>query len=161
MRIGIGYDLHRLAAGQVFVLGGVTIPHDHGPVGHSDGDALLHALTDALLGAAGLGDIGDLFDDRDPAWAGCASHTFVETAMERLAQHGIRVVHVDTIIHLERPRLGPLKAAIQDRLAALVGLPRDRVGVKAKTHEGIGAIGSGVAVAAQAVVLLDGGNPQP
>jgi 2-C-methyl-D-erythritol 2,4-cyclodiphosphate synthase len=153
-RIGLGYDLHRLEAGRPFVLGGVKIEHDAGPVGHSDGDVLLHALTDALLGAAGLGDIGDLFDDRDPAHAGRASHEFVTDVMGRLAGRGLRPAQVDAVVILERPRLGPVKATIRARLAALLGLAEDRVNLKAKTHEGVDALGEGRAVAAQVVALL-------
>jgi len=153
-RIGLGYDLHRLEAGRRLVLGGVPIPHDAGPVGHSDGDVLLHAVTDALLGAAGLGDIGDRFDDRDPAHRDRPSREFVEEALRAVAEKNLRPVSVDTVVVLERPRLGPRKAEIRTRLAALLGLPEDRVGVKAKTHEGVDAIGAGQAVAAQAVVLL-------
>ena len=154
-RVGLGWDLHRLEAGRPLVLGGVTVPHDRGPVGHSDGDALLHAVTDALLGAAGLGDIGDLFDDRDPAHRGRPSHEFLTEVLARLAANGLRVAGVDSVIILERPRLGSHKMAIRSRLAELLGLPVDRVGVKAKTNEGVGALGTGDAVAAQAVVLLE------
>lgn len=155
-RIGLGYDLHRLEAGRPFVLGGVPLEHEAGPVGHSDGDVLLHALTDALLGAAGLGDIGDLFDDRDPAHAGRASHEFVTDVLGRLAAAGLRVAQVDAVVILERPRLGPIKATIRSRVAALLGLPEDRVGIKAKTNEGLDALGEGRAVAAQVVALLEG-----
>jgi 2-C-methyl-D-erythritol 2,4-cyclodiphosphate synthase len=153
-RIGLGYDLHRLEAGRRFVLGGVSIPHDAGPVGHSDGDVLLHAVTDAILGAAGLGDIGDWFDDRDPAHRDRPSHEFLQEALAAIAKKNLRPVSVDTVVVLERPRLGAHKGAIRTRLAALLGLPEDRVGVKAKTQEGVDAVGAGQAVAAQAVVLL-------
>ncbi|MBN2491040.1 MAG: 2-C-methyl-D-erythritol 2,4-cyclodiphosphate synthase [Planctomycetes bacterium] len=158
-RVGLGWDLHRLEAGRPLVLGGVAIPHDRGAVGHSDGDALLHAIVDALLGAAGLGDIGELFDDRDPAHRGRPSGEFVAAVRARLAASGLRVAGVDTVIVLERPRLGPHKAAIRARLAELLGLEPDRVGVKAKTHEGVDALGTGDAVAAHAVVLLEDAAP--
>ncbi len=154
-RVGLGWDLHRLEAERPLVVGGVTIPHDRGPVGHSDGDVLLHALTDALLGAAGLGDIGDRFDDRDPAHAGRASHEFVTDVVAALAERGLRVASVDSVVVLERPRLGPHKLAMRARIAELVGLDVDRVGVKAKTHERVDAIGAGDAIAAQCVVLLE------
>ena len=154
-RVGLGYDLHRLEPGRPFLLGGVRIEHECGPVGHSDGDALLHAVTDAVLGAAGLGDIGDLFDDRDPANANRPSHEFLRDALARLETKDLRVTSVDTIVLLERPRLGPKKAEIRTRLAGLLGLPVDRVGVKAKTHEGVDAIGEGRAVAVHAVVLVE------
>lgn len=154
-RIGLGWDLHRLEPGRPLVVGGVTIPHDRGPVGHSDGDVLLHALTDALLGAAGLGDIGDRFDDRDPAHAGRASDEFVADVVADLAGRGLRVAGVDSVVVLERPRLGPHKQAMRARIAALVGLDVDRVGVKAKTHERVDAIGAGDAISAQCVVLLE------
>jgi 2-C-methyl-D-erythritol 2,4-cyclodiphosphate synthase len=154
-RIGLGYDLHRLEPGRPFVLGGVRLPADRGPVGHSDGDALLHAVTDALLGAAGLGDIGDFFDDRDPAHRNRPSHEFLDVVRARVRALGLRVAGVDTVILLEQPRLGPHKATIRARVAGLLDLPEDRVGVKAKTHEGVGAVGRGEAVAVHAVALLE------
>ena len=155
LRIGLGYDLHRLAPGRPFVLGGVTLPAEVGPVGHSDGDALLHAVTDALLGAAGLGDIGDLFDDRDPAHRNRPSCEFLEIVLEKVRARGLRVTSGDTVGLLERPRLGNHKAAIRARLARLLDVPEDRVGVKAKTHEGVDAVGRGEAVAVHAVALLE------
>ena len=154
-RIGLGYDLHRLEPGRPFILGGVSIEHDRGPVGHSDGDALLHAVTDALLGAAGEGDIGDLFDDRDPVNKDRPSVEFLTEALARVRARGLRVLSIDTVVILERPRLGPVKTQIRTRLAKLLGLPEDRVGVKAKTHEGVDALGEGRAIAAHVVALLD------
>ena len=160
-RIGLGHDLHRLEAGRPFVLGGVAIAHDVGPVGHSDGDVLLHALTDALLGALALGDIGDWFDDRDPAHAGAESRVFVEAASAAVTERGYRVGNVDAVVVLERPRLGPHKSAIRENVAALLGIEVGRVSVKAKTNERVDAIGEGRAVSAQVVVLLETPTPAP
>ncbi len=153
-RVGLGHDLHRLEAGRPCVLGGVTIPSDVGPVGHSDGDALLHALTDAVLGACGAGDIGDLFPPDDDAWKGADSAEFLTEALRRVAALGFRVASVDTIVIAERPRLGPWKEAIRTSLAGMLGLAPDRIGVKAKTAEGLGPVGEGRALEARAVVLL-------
>lgn len=153
-RIGLGEDSHRLEPGRRCVLGGVEIPSDVGPVGHSDGDALLHALTDAVLGACGQGDIGDVFPPSDPRWAGADSRRFLEEALRRAADLGFRPLSVDTVVVAERPRLGPWKERIRESLAAMLGLPPGRVGVKAKTAEGLGAVGEGRAIEARAVVLL-------
>ena len=153
-RIGIGEDVHRLENGRRCVLGGVEIPSDVGPVGHSDGDALLHALTDAILGACGQGDIGDLFPPSDPQWAGADSRAFLAEALRRAAEMGFVPVSVDTIVIAERPRLGPWKAPIRAALADMLGLSPDRVGVKAKTAEGLGPVGEGRAIEARVVVLL-------
>ena len=130
-RVGLGYDVHRLESGRLFMLGGMRIPHESGPVGHSDGDVVLHAVTDAVLGAAGMGDIGDLFDDRDPENKGRASREFLLDVVERVHKKGLRVTSVDTVILLERPRLGPHKMEMRQRLAALLDLDVDRVGVRA------------------------------
>lgn len=153
-RIGLGHDTHRLAAGRPLWLGGVQVDSDVGAVGHSDGDALLHAITDAVLGACGGGDIGDLFPPGDPATAGASSVGFLEEALRRAAALGFRVASVDCIVALERPRLGPWKVRIRDNVAAILALPPDRVGVKAKTAEGLGPVGEGLALEARAVVLL-------
>jgi len=168
-RIGLGYDLHRLEPGRPFILGSIQIAHDSGPIGHSDGDVLLHAVTDAILGAAGMGDIGDLFDDRIPENRDRPSREFLLEVLDRIRPKGLRVASIDTVVMLERPRLGSNKGKIRDRLAALLGLEVDRVGVKAKTMEGVDAVGKGQAVAAHAVALLesiptgsgpgDGGRP--
>jgi 2-C-methyl-D-erythritol 2,4-cyclodiphosphate synthase len=155
MRIGIGYDLHRLAAGRPLILGGVTIPHDRGLLGHSDADAVLHALCDALLGAAGQPDIGDLFPDTDPAWRGADSRQFVAEALRRVKEAGFQVANVDLIIHAQQPRLGPHKESICAGVAELLGLPPERVGLKATTNEGLDAIGRGEALACWAAVLLE------
>lgn len=153
-RTGIGYDLHRLVAGRPLILGGVRVPHPRGLLGHSDGDAALHALCDALLGAAGLGDIGELFPDDDPAWKDADSRRLVREVLARVRAAGLAVGNVDLIIHADQPRLGPHKQAIRASLAALLELPPDRVGVQATTNEGLGPIGRGEAVACWASVLL-------
>jgi 2-C-methyl-D-erythritol 2,4-cyclodiphosphate synthase len=155
-RVGLGFDLHRLVRGRPFVLGGLRIPHDLGPLGHSDGDALLHALIDALLGAAGAGmDIGDRFPDTDPAWKGADSRALLAAAWSPLRRAGWRVLNVDAVVVAERPKLGPWKPRIARSVAGLLGVPPARVSVKAKTMEKLGEIGKGRAVAAQVVVLLD------
>lgn len=153
-RIGIGYDLHRLVPDRPLVLGGVTIPHDRGLLGHSDGDAVLHALCDALLGAAGAGDIGELFPDSDPRWKDAHSRVFVEAACERVSAIGLEIANVDLIVHAQEPRLGPHKAAIRAAVADLLAIPLERVAVKATTNEGLDAIGQGRALACWAAVLL-------
>jgi 2-C-methyl-D-erythritol 2,4-cyclodiphosphate synthase len=158
-RIGHGWDLHRLeplhpANAKPLVLGGIPIPHDHAPVAHSDGDALLHAVTDALLGALAQPDIGQLFPDSAPENKGRDSRDFLAEAVRRVHAEGLSISNLDTTIILERPKLAPLREAIRDRLAMLLGIDRDRVNVKAKTHERVDAVGQGLAVEAHAVVLL-------
>jgi 2-C-methyl-D-erythritol 2,4-cyclodiphosphate synthase len=155
LRVGSGFDLHRLVRGRPFVLGGLRVPHPVGPLGHSDGDALLHALIDALLGASGGGDIGDRFPDTDPRWKGADSRSLVRAVWSPLRRAGWRVRNVDATVVAERPRLGPWKPRIARAVAGLLGVPAGRVCVKAKTLEGLGEIGRGKAVAAQVVVLLD------
>jgi 2-C-methyl-D-erythritol 2,4-cyclodiphosphate synthase len=155
MRIGIGYDTHRLAEGRPLLLGGVRVEHPRGLAGHSDADVVLHALTDALLGAAGMGDIGDAYPDTDPAYRACDSRVFVEETLARLNRAGWRVVNVDVTVFAQQPKLGPVKALIRDSLANLLGLERDAVNVKAKTGEGVGHIGRGEAIACQAAALID------
>jgi 2-C-methyl-D-erythritol 2,4-cyclodiphosphate synthase len=154
-RVGSGHDTHRLAEGRPLVLGGVRIDHPKGLVGHSDADAVLHAVTDALLGAAGLGDIGDAYPDTDPRWQGADSRLFLTETLARLNQQGWRVVNLDVTIFAQEPKLGPVKAAIRDSLAKLLGVPTDAVNVKAKTGEKVGHIGRGEAIAAHAVVLIE------
>ena len=154
MRVGIGHDTHRLAEGLPLLLGGVRIDYPRGLAGHSDGDVVLHALTDALLGAAGLGDIGDAYPDTDPAYRGCDSALFVRETLGRLGRAGWRVINVDVIIFAQEPKLGPAKAEIRRRLASLLALDPGAVNVKVKTGEGVGAIGRGEANVCQAVVLL-------
>lgn len=159
MRVGIGHDTHRLGPGRPLILGGVRVEHDRGLVGHSDADVVLHALTDALLGAAGLGDIGDAFPDTDPQWQGADSRLFLRAALDRLNQAGWRPVNVDVIIFAQEPKLGPVKATIRATLAELLGVPADCVNVKAKTGERVGHIGRAEAIAAQVVALITRGEP--
>jgi 2-C-methyl-D-erythritol 2,4-cyclodiphosphate synthase len=153
-RTGLGYDIHRLEAGRPLVLGGVAIPSDLGPVGHSDADVLLHALTDALLGAIAAPDIGELFSNTDPRWRGVASRVFVEEAMRRVQAAGWRVGNADLVVAAERPKLAPHKLAIRAAIAALLGVDAADVGLKATTGEGVDAIGRGEALACWASVLL-------
>ncbi len=155
MRVGIGHDTHRLEAGRPLILGGVRIEHERGLAGHSDADVVLHAVTDAMLGAAGLGDIGDAFPDTDPAYKDCDSSLFVRQTLARLNQAGWQLVNADVIIFAQEPKLGPAKALIRQRLAELLELDPAAVNVKAKTGEKVGAIGRAEAIACQAVVLID------
>jgi 2-C-methyl-D-erythritol 2,4-cyclodiphosphate synthase len=155
MRVGIGHDTHRLVEGRPLILGGVRLEHPRGLAGHSDADVVLHAATDALLGAAGLGDIGDAFPDTDPAYKDADSRLFLEAALARLNQAGWRVVNIDVTIFAQEPKLGPVKARIRQRLAELLALPADAVNVKAKTGEKVGHIGRAEAISCQAVVLID------
>ncbi len=158
MRVGIGHDTHRLQQGRPLLLGGVRVEHSRGLVGHSDADVVLHALTDALLGAAGLGDIGDAYPDTDPAWHGADSRVFLRETLSRLNRAGWRIVNVDVIVFAQEPKLGPVKGAIRANLAELLGLAADAVNVKAKTGEHVGHIGRAEAIACQAVVLIDQGD---
>lgn len=162
-RIGHGYDLHRLAAvdapvgterGRPMVLGGVAIPSERGPVAHSDGDALLHAITDAILGALGEPDIGQLFPDTDPAWLGAESAQFLRRAVNIARAAGFEVGNVDATVIAERPKVGPHKAAIRASVASMLGVGISSVNVKGKTHEGVDAVGQGLAIEVHAVVLL-------
>lgn len=159
-RIGHGYDLHRLeppppaGAGRPFILGGVRIDHERGPVGHSDGDALLHAITDAILGALGEPDIGQLFPDTEARWKGQASDMFLAEATRRMRNAGWEIENLDATVICERPKLGPHKATIGARIAQLLGVDSSAVNIKGKTHEGVDAIGEGRAIEVHAVVLL-------
>jgi 2-C-methyl-D-erythritol 2,4-cyclodiphosphate synthase len=153
-RVGIGHDTHRLAAGRPLRLGGVTIDHPRGLVGHSDADVVLHAVTDALLGAAGLGDIGDAYPDTDPANKDCDSAFFLKGTLARLGLEGWHVVNVDVIVFAQEPKLGAVKGQIRSRLAELLGLQPGSVNVKAKTGEKVGAIGRAEAIGCQAVALI-------
>jgi 2-C-methyl-D-erythritol 2,4-cyclodiphosphate synthase len=154
-RAGIGYDLHRLAEGRKLILGGIELPFPKGPVGHSDGDALTHALCDALLGAAGLGDIGTHFPDTDPKWKDASSLRFFEHIRDLLAKHGFRIVHIDAIVITEKPKLGPHFPAMREALAKSLGIASSMINLKAKTNETVDAIGHGDAIAAQAIATLD------
>lgn len=156
MRVGTGWDLHKLAAGRKLVLGGVVIPSEKGCVGHSDGDALIHAVIDALLGSCGLEDIGTLFPDTDPAYKDISSAVLLNQVVSKIKALGFNICNVDTTVILQAPKLGPYKAQMKERLASLLGLEVDSVGVKAKTAEGVlSEVGQGDAVIAQAVVLVE------
>ena len=154
VRVGLGHDLHRLERGRKLILGGVTIEFDRGLAGHSDADVLLHAITDALLGAAGLGDIGEWFPNTDPRWAGADSATMLQTVLKAVGERGWEIGNLDCTISAEEPKLTPHKARIKARLAELLGVPAEQVNVKAKSGEKVGPIGRGEAIAADAAVLL-------
>jgi 2-C-methyl-D-erythritol 2,4-cyclodiphosphate synthase len=153
-RAGIGYDLHRLVEGRQLVVGGVTVPFEKGSEGHSDGDVLAHAIADALLGAAGLGDIGTHFPDTDLKWKGVSSLIFLEHIRSLLANRHFRIVHVDAVVICERPKLGPHFPTMRAALARALGLGVEEINLKAKTNEGVDAIGRGEAIAAHAVATL-------
>ncbi len=155
MRVGHGWDIHRLAAGRRFILGGVQIAWDKGPLGHSDGDALFHALCDAILGASGLGDIGLHFPDSDPKWKDSDSGRFVAKAVEMAGNRGLKPANADVTVILEKPKLGPYREAIAANMASLLGLSTEKVNVKAKTAEGLGPEGAGEAVSCHAVVMME------
>ncbi|MFC1783624.1 2-C-methyl-D-erythritol 2,4-cyclodiphosphate synthase [Planctomycetota bacterium] len=153
-RVGQGYDLHRLVEGRKLILGGVEIACDRGLIGHSDGDVVLHAVIDALLGGAGLGDIGEQFGDTDPAYKDVDSGVLLSEVLEKVRSAGFAPVNVDTTIIAEKPKLSDYKPALRRRLAQLLNLDESAVGVKAKTNEGLGEIGAGEAIACCAVTLL-------
>jgi len=151
---GIGYDLHRLAEGRKLIVGGIELPFDKGPVGHSDGDVLAHALCDGLLGAAGLGDIGTHFPDTDPQWKGANSLLFLEHAKKLLADKNFAIEHIDAVVITEKPKLGPHFPKMREALAKALGVSADKIHLKAKTNEGVDAIGRGEAIAAHVVATL-------
>ncbi len=153
-RTGIGTDIHRVVEGRKLILGGVLVPFPAGLIGHSDGDVVLHAIIDALLGAAGMGDIGTLFPDTDPKFKDADSKGLLLDVKEMLEEKRWVVVNVDLTIHIEQPRLEPLKGQIKRCIASLLGIDFTAVNVKAKTSEGLGATGAGEAIAATAVALL-------
>jgi len=153
-RVGIGTDLHRTQAGRALILGGVTIDSPFGLAGHSDADVVLHAVIDALLGAAAQPDIGELFPDTDPQWMDADSRRLLAPVLARIGACGLRVVNVDITIHAERPKLSPHKERIRGSVAELLGLSVDRVGLKAKTGEGVDAVGRGEAIGCTAVAGL-------
>jgi 2-C-methyl-D-erythritol 2,4-cyclodiphosphate synthase len=155
MRVGIGHDTHRLGPGRPLILGGLRIEHDQGLIGHSDADVVLHALTDALLGAAGLGDIGDAYPDTDPKYKDCDSGLFVRETLAKLKAKGYRVGNVDVTVFAQEPKLGHHKGKMRTHLAHMLGLDEDAVNVKAKTGEKVGAIGRGEAIGCQVAVLID------
>jgi 2-C-methyl-D-erythritol 2,4-cyclodiphosphate synthase len=160
MRVGIGHDTHRLSPGRPLLLGGVRVAHDRGLIGHSDADVVLHALTDALLGAAGLGDIGDAYPDTDPAYRDRDSAFFVRDTLARLNRAGWGVVNVDVTIFAQEPKLGVVKQTIRQRLAELLSLDVSAVNVKAKTGEQVGAIGRAEAIGCHAATLIERISPQ-
>ena len=154
MRIGQGYDVHKLTAGRKLVLGGVEVPYEKGLLGHSDADVLTHAVMDALLGAAGLGDIGRHFPDSDPAYAGADSLGLLAAVTEKLAAAGWQVGNVDATVIAQRPKLAGHLPQMAQNLARVMGVPVERVNVKATTEEGLGFTGAGEGIAAQAIALL-------
>ncbi|NJK72281.1 MAG: 2-C-methyl-D-erythritol 2,4-cyclodiphosphate synthase [Synechococcaceae cyanobacterium SM2_3_60] len=154
MRIGNGYDLHRLVAGRPLILGGVTIPHALGLLGHSDADVLTHAIMDALLGALALGDIGWYFPPSDPQWAGADSIALLQQVMQLLTARGWQVANIDSVIIAEQPKLKPHIPAMQARLAEALSVAVDQVSVKATTNERLGPVGEELAIASYAVALL-------
>lgn len=154
-RVGIGHDTHRLGENRPLILGGLKIEHPRGLVGHSDADVVLHALTDAMLGAAGLGDIGDAFPDTAAKYKDCDSRFFIDETLKRLGEKGWRIVNVDLTIFAQEPKLGPIKTRMREHLAAMLGLHADAVNVKAKTGEKVGAIGRAEAIGCHAAVLIE------
>ena len=154
-RVGLGHDTHRLGPGEALVVGGIAIPHDRAAVGHSDADVLLHAITDAILGAAAAGDIGELFPDTDPANRGRDSAGMLRAAAERVAAAGWRIVNLDCVIFAQRPKILPHRPAIRRRVAEILALDESTVWLKAKTGEGVGPIGEEQAIAAECVVLVE------
>jgi 2-C-methyl-D-erythritol 2,4-cyclodiphosphate synthase len=156
MRIGSGIDVHAFGPGEFIMLGGVRIPHSHGVLAHSDGDVVLHALCDALLGAAGLGDIGQHFSDTDPQWKGADSRGFVVSVLAQLHARRLAVANVDLTVLAQAPKIAPYREAIRRQIAQLLKVGEERVNIKATTTEGLGFLGRAEGIAAQAVVLLSG-----
>jgi len=154
VRCGIGYDLHRLAEGRPLIIGGITVPFDKGPVGHSDGDVLAHAMCDALLGAGSLGDIGTHFPDTDPKWKNADSLKFLEYAQKLLDEKCMHIEHIDAVVILEKPKLGPHFPKMREALAESLRVPAESVHLKAKTNEGVDAVGRGEAIAAYVVATV-------
>lgn len=154
LRVGQGFDVHALVQDRPLIIGGVHIPHTHGLLGHSDADVLLHALTDALLGAAGLGDIGRHFPDTDPAYKGADSRVLLRAAMQKVADAGWTVVNIDATIHAQAPKIGPHAQAMVANIAADLGMSPEDINIKAKTNEGLGYLGRKEGIAASVVALL-------
>src|SRR4051794_16586129 len=155
VRVGLGHDTHRLDEGRPLILGGIRLDHPRGLVGHSDADVVLHALADALLGAAALGDIGEHYPDTDPRWLGLDSARLLAEVVDRVAREGWRPVNCDLIVHAQEPKLGPHKPALRANIARLLGVSPTAVNVKAKTGEHVGPIGRAEAISCEAVVLLE------
>ena len=158
MRIGFGFDSHAFKAGVPLVIGGLAIEHTEGLAGHSDGDVLLHAITDALLGAVSAGDIGTFFPPSDPRWKGAASSLFLRTALEEIRTAGYRIVNVDTVLVMMRPKIVPIAGELRERVAELLGVEPGEVGIKAKTPEGLNQDGVAVAYATVLLESLDEGD---
>jgi len=154
-RIGLGHDTHRLGPGDSLLIGGIAIPHDRRALGHSDADVLLHAITDALLGAAALGDIGEMFPDDDAANRGRDSAEMLQAALARVTAAGWRIVNLDCVIFAQRPKILPHRQRIRERVAGILGIDVERVWLKAKTGESVGPIGEQQAIAAECVVLIE------
>jgi 2-C-methyl-D-erythritol 2,4-cyclodiphosphate synthase len=154
IRIGLGHDTHRLEAGRPLILGGVSIEFQLGLAGHSDADVLLHAITDAILGALALGDIGEWFPNTDPEWHGAASDIFLKRSVELVRERGWEVGNLDCTVFAEQPKISPYKTQIEQNIAAVIGLALDCVNLKAKTGEGVDSIGRGESMSASAAVLL-------
>ncbi len=154
IRTGLGWDSHRIAPGRALIIGGVTIPSEFGLAGHSDADILSHAITDALLGAAGLGDIGMHFPDTDPRWKGASSDRFLAHAAALVRERGFTIVNVDSTVILERPKLKDYRQAMREALARVLDLDAERVSVKFKTAEGVGPVGEGKSAEAQAIATI-------
>ena len=154
MRVGIGHDTHRLGPGGPLILGGIAIPHDRHAIGHSDADVLLHAITDALLGATNLGDIGELFPDTDPANKGRDSADMLRLAYDRVLAAGFQIGNLDCVVFAQRPKLLPHKEAIRRRIAEILGVTIEQIGLKAKTGEQVGPVGREEAIMAECVVLV-------
>lgn len=154
-RSGIGYDLHRLAEGRKLIVGGIELAFEKGSVGHSDGDVLSHAICDALLGAAGLGDIGKHFPDTDPKWKGASSLLFLEHVRDLLHERNLRIAHIDAIVVTEKPKLGPHFPKMREVLAESLGIVPDQINLKAKTNEGVDAVGRGEAIASHVIATLE------
>jgi 2-C-methyl-D-erythritol 2,4-cyclodiphosphate synthase len=159
MRIGYGFDSHAFKPGVPLVIGGLKIDHTEGLAGHSDGDVLLHAITDALLGAVSAGDIGTFFPPSDPRWKGAASHVFLQTALEEVATAGYKIVNIDTVLVMAKPKIVPIAGELRERVAELLGIKPGEVGIKAKTPEGLGL--DHVAIAHCTVLLESLGTPDP
>ena len=154
VRVGHGFDAHRLVAGRPFILGGVTIPYERGPLGHSDADVLAHALSDAILGACALGDLGRHFPDTDPQWRGADSMRLLEGCAAMAREHGYSLGNVDATVVVQAPKLAPHLEAVRERVAAVLRIDRDAVSVTAKTSEGMGYTGDGTGIVAYAVAVL-------
>lgn len=154
VRVGQGFDVHALVEGRPLIIGGVTIPHTHGLLGHSDADVLLHAITDAILGAVGLGDIGRHFPDTDPTYKGADSRVLLRAAVQKISQKGWKVVNIDATVHAQAPKIGPHAALMAANIAADLSILADDVNIKAKTNESLGYLGRKEGIAASAVALL-------